>query len=690
MGNAANETMGLEELEAAKDAAAAKVTELKKNKADKEDITAAVVVLKAAKEAFTAAGGVLPAAPQQQKKNQKKKGGGAEEKQAPKKEAPKPAAAEDVSAEQYFADHNIEGMLNELVRKLAKECPADPSKWIGEQLMGAAQQLNETQCMPCEKTICENGHPKWFNPAATADHEKAPQLHIFNSLTDSKRPFVPKYGNTVKWYTCGPTVYDLCHLGHARAYLTFDIIRRIMEDYFHYDVQYIMNITDIDDKIILRARQNKLMADYTGSLPAADVVKADVAEAMAAHRSKLQAKLEELKDEIEALEVEMKGAAGNTGQNKKELSGKKEKWEEQKLKVKQGDEMQKKVDAVSGAEAMVAEARDAMMALMDKRHGASVTDNNIFRAHCARYEAEFMKDMDDLGVRRPDVLTRVTEYVPEIELFIAKIIENGFAYASHSSVYFNTKKYLQAGRDYSKLRPGGSSDLLAEGEGSISMEGSEKQNETDFALWKKSKPGEPSWKSRWGMGRPGWHIECSVMAGDILGDHMDIHGGGDDLKFPHHDNEVAQSEACFGCDQWVNYFLHAGRLNIDGLKMSKSLKNFTTIQAVLEHFSATQMRIMFLKQAWEQTMMYSEASMDGAKATEAKFKIFFGNALSATRELGVEGPQNWTETDKKYSDILVQQRAIIHKSLCDNFDTPRVMGALDEIVKHFNIYMDKY
>lgn len=401
-------------------------------------------------------------------------------------------------------------------------------------------------------------------------------------------------------------------------------------------------------------------------------------------------KLDELKGEIEALEAEMKGAAGNTSQNKKELSGKKEKKDEQILKVKQGDEMQKKVDAASGAEAMVTEARDAMMALMDKRHGASVTDNNIFRAHCARYEAEFMKDMDDLGVRRPDVLTRVTEYVPEIELFIAKIIENGFAYASNSSVYFNTKKYLQAGRDYPKLRPGGSSDLLAEGEGSISMEGSEKQNETDFALWKKSKPGEPSWKSRWGMGRPGWHIECSVMAGDILGDHMDIHGGGDDLKFPHHDNEVAQSEACFGCDQWVNYFLHAGRLNIDGLKMSKSLKNFTTIQAVLEHFSATQMRIMFLKQAWEQTMMYSEASMDGAKATEAKFKIFFGNALSATRELGVEGPQNWTETDKNYSDILVQQRAIIHKSLCDNFDTPRVMGALDEIVKHFNIYMDKY
>jgi len=190
------------------------------------------------------------------------------------------------------------------------------------------------------------------------------------------------------------------------------------------------------------------------------------------------------------------------------------------------------------------------------------------------------------------------------------------------------------------------------------------------------------------MGRPGWHIECSVMAGDILGDNMDLHAGGDDLKFPHHDNELAQSEGCYGCNQWVNYFLHAGRLNIDGLKMSKSLKNFTTIKAVLENYPARQMRIMFLRQSWSGTMMYTEMAMEEAKLKERDYKIFLGNCRSAFHELGVEGPQNWTAQDKDFANKLADQREVIHASLCDNFNTPKVMTALDTIINMFNIYMD--
>jgi len=354
--------------------------------------------------------------------------------------------------------------------------------------------------------------------------------------------------------------------------------------------------------------------------------------------------------------------------------------------------MQKDVeDAMKTGDArkLAETAKETLAVLIDSRIGHTVTDNAVFRAHAAKYEAEFINDLEALGIRPPDVLTRVTEYVGPVITFIEKIIENGYAYASNGSVYFNTKRYIHEGHDYPKLRPGGSSDLLAEGEGALTSADSEKINETDFALWKKSKVGEPMWDSPWGKGRPGWHIECSVMAGDILGENMDIHAGGDDLKFPHHDNEIAQSEAHFGCCQWVNYFIHAGRLNIDGLKMSKSLKNFTTIQATLTQCSARQMRIMFLRQQWDKTMMFQHDAVEEAKGKERDYKIFLGNSRSFVCEHGYDGPQDWDETDKKVADQLADQRAKAHAGLMDNFQTQKVMTALDTIVTTFNTYMDR-
>jgi len=212
-------------------------------------------------------------------------------------------------------------------------------------------------------------------------------------------------------------------------------------------------------------------------------------------------------------------------------------------------------------------------------------ERNISFSEISRaMETEFFKDCEALNIRLPTVITRVSEYIPEIVSFIEGIIKNGFAYESNGSVYFNVIKYSNTeGHTYAKLEPTsfGNMELLKEGEGALTAETavSEKQNLQDFALWKKAKENEPSWDSPWGKGRPGWHIECSAMAGAVFKEYpIDIHSGGIDLKFPHHDNEIAQSEAYYCCDNWINHFWHTGHLHIAGKKMSKSLKNFTTIK----------------------------------------------------------------------------------------------------------------
>lgn len=317
--------------------------------------------------------------------------------------------------------------------------------------------------------------------------------------------------------------------------------------------------------------------------------------------------------------------------------------------------------STSGAVAgVVNAAQDEVGEKLDEQYGSSMQDHAIFNAHSRKWEKEYMADMDALGVKRPDVLTRVTEYVPEIVAFVNKIVERGLACARNGSVYLDIQAFRKAGHTYRKLKPGGdtSKDDMEESEGALGSEATEKKHPNDFALWKASKPGEPEWESPWGMGRPGWHIECSAIASDILGPYMDIHAGGVDLKFPHHDNELAQSEAYYGHHQWASYFLHAGHLHIQNLKMSKSLKNFITIrQALSSHTlpdgtviqnTARQLRLMFLLQAWDRPMNYSDQAVDEAKALEKRLKNFFAKLKSYLREdwLGSGTPIGWTTRDR--------------------------------------------
>lgn len=239
----------------------------------------------------------------------------------------------------------------------------------------------------------------------------------------------------------------------------------------------------------------------------------------------------------------------------------------------------------------------------------------------------------------------MSEYVPEIITYVEKIIANGYAYAADGSVYFDTASFDgQKGHCYAKIEPWskGNKALIEDGEGSLGAKLQGKRSPNDFALWKASKPGEPVWDSPWGKGRPGWHIECSVMASAVLGDNMDIHSGGIDLAFPHHDNELAQAEAYFDCYQWVNYFLHAGHLHVEGQKMSKSLKNFITIQEALKEYSARQLRIFFLLHQWNARMDYKKSSMHEAIQMETTIKNFFDLVNALTDRVNSDGSRGAT------------------------------------------------
>jgi cysteinyl-tRNA synthetase len=475
-------------------------------------------------------------------------------------------------------------------------------------------------------------------------------------------------------------------MGHARAYLTFDILRRIMEDYFHFDLLYQVNITDVDDKIILRARQNKLMADYKQEKITENdlsIVKADVEMAVAAMHAKLEGK-------IKTLEEPLKDDATS-----KEKEARENAIKEALFKFDQfqkGTETLVKTLVDSNNEVLldwITAAQDALAEHLDKLKGATVTDRKIYEDHARRFEREFFEDMTSLGVKEPDVVTRVTEFVPEIVEYIQGIMNNGFAYESNGSVYFDTNNFKGEGYDYRKLKPGAdtSAEEMAEGEGALAGGGSEKRHPNDFALWKASKPGEPSWESPWGPGRPGWHIECSVMASNIIGENLDIHGGGVDLMFPHHDNEMAQAEAFHQCCQWVNYFLHAGHLHIQGLKMSKSLKNFITIRQALEVHSPRQLRLMFLMQPWDKSMNYSDQTVDDARAKEKYFKNFFGAVKSVLRNDFVSERQGWTEADRALFATLNESQQKVHASLLDNFKTYEVIQHLVDLVQECNKYL---
>lgn len=297
---------------------------------------------------------------------------------------------------------------------------------------------------------------------------------------------------------------------------------------------------------------------------------------------------------------------------------------------------------------------------LDKRFGSTVNDNTIFKDVPRRFEAEFHHDMAALNVMPPDVLTRVSDFVPEIVDFVQRIVDNGYGYfADDASVYFDTKRFdASPNHFYAKLVPEafGDTEALREGEGVLSTaDSSAKRNPTDFALWKASKPGEPSWPSPWGPGRPGWHIECSAMASRALGTSLDIHAGGYDLKFPHHDNELAQSEAYNGDGgQWVHYFLHSGHLHVSGCKMSKSLKNFVSIQKALADHSARQLRLAFLLHPWHSTLDYSPSVMDAARGYEKTVSEFFYSVGDLARHAQPNAYQRRQQSESGNDTALFQ------------------------------------
>ena len=406
-------------------------------------------------------------------------------------------------------------------------------------------------------------------------------LLVYNSLTRSKVRFIPKDPSRVLWYQCGPTVYAESHIGHARTYVSLDIIRRIAKEVLNYNVILCQNVTDIDDKIIIRSSE--------------------------------------------------KGVP--------------------------------------------------------------------FRELAAQYEKEFVEDMQTLGVPLPDLVTRVSEFIPEILSYIEGLVAKGIAYASNGSVYFSTTAFQAAGHKYGKLMPEqvGNPELIAEGEGSLAAN-EDKRAPDDFVLWKKTKEHvdgmlEPSWPSPWGPGRPGWHIECSAMAnyafGKNTGGCLDVHAGGVDLKFPHHENEIAQSEGFSGSHQWVNYWLHTGHVNIKGFKMSKSLKNFITIRQALERYSSRQIRFCFVLHKYNEPMDYGDNTMNHAVSIDKIFSEFFHNVKAVLRRLGSDGPQHIGEPEKLLLQALEDAKEGVRSSLMDDFDTPRAVTFLLDLIRESNRSIEK-
>ncbi|KAL8997808.1 MAG: hypothetical protein Q9169_002978 [Polycauliona sp. 2 TL-2023] len=564
--------------------------------------------------------------------------------------------------------------------------------------------------------------PAWQPPPNAYDNS----LHIYNSLTRSKTPFAPldPQGKKVTWYVCGPTVYDDAHVGHARNYVSTDIIRRIMRDYFKFDVKFVMNVTDVDDKIILRARQHHLFDEFIDPKRRRGTATVEQAS-FAAFESYLAKNLKSIPQNTSPkdLSSHIDQYYGDVINGKALKSGTISKDEEDKTRMRiktariaaDGIGSLNGTPSVAGDERYFEQVKDVIMPYLDSLYGSTfeASDHTIFTTWAKKYEDRFMEDMQALNVLEPDVVTRVTEYVDKITAFIAQIEQRGFAYkTSDDSVYFDIKAFEEGNNSYARLEPWSRNnvDLQADGEGALTKKTSEKRSDGDFALWKSSKEGEPSWQSPWGLGRPGWHIECSAMASHELGDRMDIHSGGIDLAFPHHDNELAQSEA-YWCDknhggqhQWVNYFMHMGHLDVQGAKMSKSLKNFVTIRHELSReggSSPRSMRILFMLGGWKERFEVTEGLKKEASAWEDKVNVsdisqapfttkvltnvrqnFFIKVLGMNETQTTNGHDNTSTTSLE--TYLADAKSKFHAALTDSFNTSAAIQAISELITKYN------
>ena len=382
-------------------------------------------------------------------------------------------------------------------------------------------------------------------------------MKVFNTLTKKKEEFVPLEEGKVRMYVCGPTVYNYIHIGNARPMIVFDTVRRYFE-YKGYDVNYVSNFTDVDDKIIKKA----------------------------------------IEEQVSAQEISQ------------------------------------------------------------------------------RYIAECKKDMAGMNVKPATKHPLATEEICGMVEMIQTLIDKGFAYEKNGTVYYSTRKF----KDYGKLSHKNLDDLRS-GERSLLVSGEdEKEDPLDFVLWKPKKEGEPFWKSPWSDGRPGWHIECSVMSRKYLGEQIDIHAGGEDLVFPHHENEIAQSEAANG-KEFARYWMHNAFLNIDNRKMSKSLGNFRTVREISEQYDLQVLRFFMLSAHYRSPLNFSAELMEASKngleriinATD-NLKHLLGAAT--VEEMSVEEKEAFAKTDAYVEEF--------EKAMDDDFNTADAIAAIFDLVKYAN------